>query len=148
VSTTEKGHTMKWMAFAGSAALAPGVGFTSPVAADKDSCSENIELMQNKATTPSTLKINECAAGAHKQPMDVYKKAIKAAKSNDMAALRACFNPNNIDYIDEKSWENDGDEELTHLGAMAKLLKNFSEEGAVRAQGKVGDYAIITVRNG
>jgi hypothetical protein len=140
---------MKWMAFAGAAALALSVGFVSPVTADKSTDQGGgVELLQEKVPAPTDLKINEGSADGHKLPMDVYKKALKAAKGGDLETLRGCFNPNNLDFIDEKTWENDGDEELTYLGAVAKALKGYSEEGAARAQGKVGDYAVITVRNG
>lgn len=110
--------------------------------------SGKMTLASDKIPAPSTLKVNAGVAEGHKSAIEVYKKAIAAAKAGEMEKLKSCFNPNNLDYIDEESWESEGETKLTYLGAMAATLKGYSEEGAERSQGAVGDYAIITVKNG
>lgn len=138
---------MKRILLAGVAAIALSAMFVSPVVADKAEGSKVTPVAEG-VPAPDALKINAGVAEGHKSPLEVYKKAIKAAKGGDMAALKSCFDPNNLDYIEEESWDSEGEEKLTYLGAMAKVLKGYSEEGVERAQGSVGDYAIIAVKNG
>lgn len=110
--------------------------------------SGKMTLAADTIPAPSTLKVNAGVAEGHKSPLEVYKKAIAAAKAGEMEKLKSCFNPNNLDYIEEESWESEGETKLTYLGAMAATLKGYSEEGKELSQGAVGDYAVITVRNG
>ncbi|MCB9932195.1 MAG: hypothetical protein H6841_02105 [Planctomycetes bacterium] len=138
---------MKRILLAGVAAIALSAMFVSPVVADKVEGGK-VTLVAEGVPAPDALKINAGVKEGHKAPLEVYKKALKAAKAGEMETLKACFNPNNIDGIDSQSWDSDGDEELTNLGSMAKVLKGYSEDGAERAQGSVGDYAIIAVKNG
>ncbi|MBZ0137895.1 MAG: hypothetical protein K8I27_16185 [Planctomycetes bacterium] len=141
---------MKRILLAGVAAGALSMAFIAPVIADEAGATAGkVELVaQDALPKPGELKVQEGNLEGHKKPMEVYLKALKAAKGGDMAGLKGCFQPDSQDYLDEASWESDGDEEQTYLQVMAKILKGYSEEGVLREQGKVGNFAVIAVKNG
>jgi hypothetical protein len=138
---------MNRILLAGAAVMLLSIAAISPAVADEGQ-SGKMTLAADTIPAPGTLKVNPGVAEGHKAPLEVYKKAVAAAKAGEMEKLKSCFNPNNLDYIDEESWESEGETKLTYLGAMAATLKGFADEGAERAQGAVGDYAVITVKNG
>ena len=141
---------MKRILLAGAAACALSMAFITPVIADEETKTEpKTEMVaQSAPPKPTEFKILEGATEGHKTPMELYLKALKAAKGGDMGALKSCFSPNSQDYLDETSWEGEGDEEQTYLQVMAGILKGYNEEGLVREQGTVGNYAVIAVKNG
>jgi hypothetical protein len=105
-------------------------------------------LVADSIPAPGSLKVSEGVAEGHKSPLEVYKKAVAAAKAGEMDKLKACFNPNNADQLDQESWDNTGEEKLTNLQVMANTLKGYADDGQQRAQGVDGDYAVIAVKNG
>lgn len=135
---------MNRILMAGVAACALSMAFTTPVIAEEEG---KIELVaQGALPKPTELKIGEGTLEGHKKPMEVYLKAVKAAKAGEMDTLKGCFLPDEQESLGETSWEGDGDK--TYLQIMADILKGYSEEGQVREQGKVGEYAAIVVKNG
>jgi hypothetical protein len=140
---------MNRILMAGAAVLLLSAAMISPVNAD-EGVEGKMTPVADEIPAPSALKVNAGVAEGHKSALEVYKKAIAAAKAGEMDKLKSCFNPNNLDYIDEESWESSGEGEakLTYLGAMAVVLKGYADEGEERAQGAVGDYAIVAVKNG
>lgn len=130
-----------------AAALLLSVAIVSPVVAD-EGVPNKMTPVGDEIPLPTALKVNAGVAEGHKTALEVYTKAIAAAKAGEMDKLKTCFNPNNLDYIDEESWESEGETKLTYLGAMAAVLKGYSEKGEERSQGAVGDYAIIAIKNG
>ena len=139
---------MNRILLAGVAVVALSAMFVSPVVADKTDGNSKATPLGDALPAPDALKINDGEAEGHKRPIDVYKKAIKAAKAGDTEKLKSCIQPDYQDYADEDSWEKDGEKTLTYVQLMASILKNYSEEAVERAQGKVGDYAVIAVKNG
>lgn len=138
---------MKRILLAGVAACALSMSFTSPVIADEEVKTAETDLVAQEATLkPTDLKIGEGTLDGHKKPMDVYLKALKAAKAGEMETLTGCFRFDDRESLAENSWEGDGDK--TYLQIVAGILKGYSEEGMVREQGKVGKYAVIAVKNG
>lgn len=135
---------MKRILLAGVAACALSMSFTSPVIADEDTKTELVA--EDAVPKPTDLKFLDGTNEGHKKPMDVYLKAVKAAKGGDMAALKSCFRLDDRDDLDEtNSWDGG---EKTYLQWMGDILKGYSEEGMVREQGKIGKYAVIAVKNG
>lgn len=126
------------------------LGFISPVTADKTEGKSEITPLADKVPAPTALKLNDGVVEGHIKPNDVLKKAVKAAKAGEAETLKGCFNPNNVDYLDEESWsEKDGDKALTNLQSMMRLLKTYPDDGGIEMkQGTVGDYAVLAVKNG
>ena len=139
---------MNRILMAGVATLAFCAMFTSPVVADKADGSSKATPVAEALPAPDALKINDGEAEGHKRPIDVYKKAVKASKAGDLEALKSCFEEDSREYMDDDSYEKDGDKELTYAGLLAKILKNYSEDAVERAQGRVGYYAVVAVKNG
>ena len=139
---------MNRILMAGVATLAFCAMFTSPVVADKADGSSKATPVAEALPAPDALKINDGEAEGHKRPIDVYKKAVKASKAGDLEALKSCFEEDSREYMDNDSYEKDGDKELTYAGLLAKILKNYSEDAVERAQGRVGYYAVVAVKNG
>lgn len=138
---------MKRILLAGVAALALSALYVSPVVADKAEGSRLIPVAEG-VPAPDALKVNAGVKEGHKSALEVYTKAVKAAKAGEMETLKGCFDPNTVEYIEQEAWDSDGEEKLTHLANIANILKGYSEAGAERAQGSVGDYAVIVVQNG
>ena len=139
---------MKRILMAGAVACALSMAFTAPVIADEETKIENEVVAQEALPKPDELKIQDGTVEGHKKPMDVYLKALKAAKAGDAEALKTCFAPDSREYLDNLSYDNDENEEETTAQALVRVLKGYSEEALVRAQGKVGNYAVIAVKNG
>lgn len=141
---------MNRMLFACAVALVLSLGFISPVTADKIEGKGEITPVADKVPGPTDLKVNDGVLEGHIKPNDVLKKAIKAAKADELDNLKSCFNPNIREYLDNSSWgEKDGDNELTNLQAMVRVLKTYPDDGGIELkQGKVGDYVALAVKNG
>ncbi|MCA8910912.1 MAG: hypothetical protein KDB82_04360 [Planctomycetes bacterium] len=141
---------MKRMLFTGALALVLGLGLISPVTADKTESKGEAAPVADKVPAPTEFKINDGKLEGHKRPNDVLVKAIKAAKAGEADTLKVCFNPNNRDGLDQASWgEKDGDNELTNLQAMTRVLKSYPDAGGLEMkQGKDGNYATVAVKNG
>jgi hypothetical protein len=130
-----------------AAALVLSVAVVSPVTADEGVAGKMTPVAEG-IPLQSALKITAGVAEGHKTPLEVFKKAIAAAKAGEMDKLKSCFEPNNLDYIEQETWESTEEKKVTYLSLMAVVLKGYSEAGEERAQGSVGDYAIIAVKNG
>lgn len=130
----------------GAAALAMSFAIVSPASADENKGS-GAQLLKGEVPAASELKIKDGTAEGHKSPLEVVKKAVKAAKAGEMATLKACIAADARDYLDEKSW--DSDKEETNLQMIAKIIGGWTEENLMQLeQGKVGNYAIVAVKNG
>lgn len=137
---------MKRIAMMAVAVALFGVVGVSPATADKNETGK----LATVAEVPGTdeLKVKEGAAEGHKNPTELVKKAIAAAKADELAKLKTCFNPDIVSYVDNDSWDS-GDEKLTNLQHVGKLLKGYSTEGLIQLeQNTVGNYAVVAVRNG
>lgn len=130
----------------GAAALAMSFAIVSPANADENKGS-GAQLLKGEVPAASELKIKDGTAEGHKSPLEVVKKAVKAAKAGELAALKSCIAGDAQDYLDEKSW--DSDKEETNLQMIAKIIGGWSEENLAQLeQGKIGNYAIVAVKNG
>jgi hypothetical protein len=127
-------------------ALLMGVAFVSTITADKNEQSKLATLEEVPGT--DELKAKDGVAEGHKTPLELVKKAIAAAKADELANLKACFNPEIVEYVDNESWDS-GDEKLTNLQHIGKLLKGYNAETLMQLeQNTVGNYAVVACKNG
>jgi hypothetical protein len=102
-----------------------------------------------KVPAPSELKVKEGTAEGHKSPVEVVTKAIKAAKADENATLKACLANWAAQQADERSWSAGNDKGLTNLQEVARLLAAMEVENMVLLeQNTAGNYAVVAVRRG
>lgn len=132
----------------GAAALALSFAIVSPAHADTDEGKgSGAQLLWGEVPAVKDLVIKEGTAEGHKSPTEVLTKAIKAAKAKDMAGLKSCIAEDARAYLDEKSWDGDG--EQTNIQVLTGILAAWNEEQMMALeQGKVGNYAVVVVKNG
>ncbi len=102
-----------------------------------------------KVPTPSELKVKDGTAEGHKSPVEVVTKAIKAAKADDMATLKACMANWAAQQADERSWSAGNDKGRTNAQEVGGLLAAMdSENMMLLEQNTAGNYAVVAVRRG
>jgi hypothetical protein len=106
---------------------------------------------QDKATrppAPKELTAKEGTAEGHKTPLEVAAKAIKAAKADQLATVKACLGKWAVRNADDKSWDS-GAQDQTNLQAVATLLAAMEADGLAQLeQNSVGNYAVVVARRG
>jgi hypothetical protein len=106
---------------------------------------------QDKATrppAPKELTAKEGTAEGHKTPLEVAAKAIKAAKADQLATVKACLGKAALRNVDDKSWDS-GAKDQTNLQLLATLLAAMDVDGLAQLeQNTVGNYAVVVARRG
>ncbi|MCC6464676.1 MAG: hypothetical protein IT463_04980 [Planctomycetes bacterium] len=137
----------RFVAVAAAAALLVGAVFVGPVQADETKEAPALVQMGEKLPAPGELIMKDGTDEGFKKPGEVLARALKAAKEDKLADLKACLLKEGRDSADEESWDG-GDDKLTNLQVLAKFLKSVGEEvGNASAQNTVGTYAVIPVKS-
>lgn len=108
------------------------------------SASDEPRAIQDDEKLPAAdaLKISAGTAEGRKSPTEVVATAIKAAKDGKMDALKACFNKDSQQYLENTSYYKGQD--IKAIDAVAIVLASFDPANLKEfAQNTQGNYAIV-----
>ncbi|CAG0931404.1 hypothetical protein PLCT1_01758 [Planctomycetaceae bacterium] len=101
----------------------------------------------DKLPAPADLKLLDGEVEGRKSPLEAVKTAIKAAKDNKSAELKACFQKSVQEYLDGETYFKD--KEMKEIDALAMILGTWNAEGKDMeqfAQNRVGKYGVVSVK--